>query len=72
MSGIIQTYSSFELSRAAMSKGFMELSNLEGYLGKSVIVPAEDECRGDRERRSNGEEVCRMNITVQLLLDLAR
>ena len=55
-----------------MSRGFMEVSNLEGYLGKRVLVPVEGECRGEKERRGNGQVVCGMNITVQLLLDLAR
>jgi len=41
-----------------MSAGFMELSNLYSFLGKRVLVPVEGECRGQKEERGNGIEVC--------------
>ena len=47
MTGIIHTYNSFELSSEAMEDGFLDLSNLQSYLRKTIFLPLEhEECMG--------------------------
>ena len=73
MTGIIQTYEAFELGREAMSEGFFDLGNLETYMGRTVFLPVEKEgCRGEWERRRNGQGMCKLEVTSQLLLEMAR
>lgn len=73
MSGIIYFYDSFELSPPAMNKGFLDIGNLQSYMSKTILLPLNrQECLGEWEKRNNGLDVCKIEITAQLLIESAR
>jgi hypothetical protein len=73
MTGIIYTYDSFELAPEVMSAGFMDISNLQRFMNKVVMVPlGKKECLGQWEQRSNGNSICSFKVTVGYLIESAR